>query len=89
MHLLNLDSTLDNAADQHELATAPLLTRAAYEASGLAQKNSQYGVLGSVTAIWSVSSVKIASANCLPEAKRAVTRATTTPLKIPVCISTP
>ncbi|PIL36893.1 hypothetical protein GSI_00583 [Ganoderma sinense ZZ0214-1] len=54
MHLLNFDTTLDNAADQHELATAPLLTRAAYEMSGLAQKNSQYGVLGSVTAIWQV-----------------------------------
>ena len=52
MSLLNLDSTLVNAADQHELATAHLLTRAAYEASGLAEKNSQYGVLGSVTAIW-------------------------------------
>ncbi|KAI1789043.1 hypothetical protein LXA43DRAFT_602122 [Ganoderma leucocontextum] len=51
MRLLNLDTTLDNAADEHELVTAPLLTRTAYEAAGLAQKKYQYGVLGSVTAI--------------------------------------
>ncbi len=54
MHLLNLDTgtTMDNVADEHEVATAPLLTRAAYDAAGLAQKKSQYGVLGSVTSIW-------------------------------------
>lgn len=53
MHLLNLDTgtTMDNVADEHEVATAPLLTRAAYDAAGLAQKKSQYGVLGSVTSI--------------------------------------
>lgn len=51
MRLLNLDTTLDNAADEHAVVTAPLLTRAAYNAAGLAQKRSQYGVLGSITAV--------------------------------------
>ncbi|EIW61790.1 uncharacterized protein TRAVEDRAFT_44610 [Trametes versicolor FP-101664 SS1] len=49
--LLNLDSSLDDVAGEHEIITAPLLARDAYVAAGMQQKQSQYGVFGSLTAI--------------------------------------
>ncbi|TBU49055.1 hypothetical protein BD309DRAFT_883325 [Dichomitus squalens] len=51
MQLLNLEPSIEDATDEHEVITAPLLTRGAYEAAGMALKKSQYGVLGSVSAI--------------------------------------
>ncbi|KAI9001330.1 hypothetical protein BD414DRAFT_474339 [Trametes punicea] len=49
--LLNVDGPLEDATGEHEVITAPLLTRHAYVAAGMAQKRSQYGVLGSLIAI--------------------------------------
>ncbi|OJT13381.1 hypothetical protein TRAPUB_10147 [Trametes pubescens] len=51
LSLLNLESSLEDVAGEHEIITAPLLTREAYVAAGMQQKQSQYGVLGSLTAI--------------------------------------
>ncbi|KAI0637943.1 hypothetical protein C8Q77DRAFT_1070335 [Trametes polyzona] len=48
---LNLDSSLENVSNEHEVVTAPLLTRGAFVAAGMHDKRPQYGVLGSVTAI--------------------------------------
>ncbi|KAI0677006.1 hypothetical protein C8Q78DRAFT_961710 [Trametes maxima] len=51
LQLLNLDKNLTEATGDHEVITAPLLTREAYTAVGLHTKQSPYGVLGSLTAI--------------------------------------
>ncbi|KAI0332440.1 hypothetical protein GY45DRAFT_1352709 [Cubamyces sp. BRFM 1775] len=51
LRFLNLDVALEDAKDEHEVITAPLLTRGAYVGAGMHIKRSQYGVLGSVMAI--------------------------------------
>ncbi|KAI0356495.1 hypothetical protein OH77DRAFT_1423428 [Trametes cingulata] len=51
LRFLNLDVPLADATDEHEVITAPLLTREAYIAAGMSQKRSQYGVFGSVISI--------------------------------------
>ena len=49
--LLNLDAPLEDLTEEHEVITAPLFTRDAYLAAGMADKHQQYGVMGSVVAI--------------------------------------
>ncbi|KAH9849873.1 hypothetical protein C2E23DRAFT_870336 [Lenzites betulinus] len=51
LSLLNLDASPEDTAGEHEMITAPLLSREAYVAAGMLQKRSQYGVFGSLTAI--------------------------------------
>lgn len=49
--LLNLGAPLEDSTEEHEVITAPLFTRDAYLAAGMADKHQQYGVMGSVVAI--------------------------------------
>ncbi|KAI0771995.1 hypothetical protein BD413DRAFT_50205 [Trametes elegans] len=56
LSLLNLNTALEDATDEHEVITAPILTRAAYITAAMHEKRSPYGVLGSVTAIREKSS---------------------------------
>ncbi|RPD66711.1 hypothetical protein L226DRAFT_498247 [Lentinus tigrinus ALCF2SS1-7] len=51
LSLLNINAPLEEATEEHEVVTAPLLTRDAYVSAGMAEKCQQYGVLGSVVAI--------------------------------------
>ncbi|RDX53600.1 hypothetical protein OH76DRAFT_1479402 [Lentinus brumalis] len=51
LSLLSVDGPLEEATKDHEVITAPLLTRGAYLAADMADKRHQYGVLGSVVAI--------------------------------------
>ena len=55
LSLLNFDAPLEDATEEHEITTAPLVTREAYAAVTSAEKKSQYGVLGSLTEIRYVS----------------------------------
>ena len=52
MLFLHTDGTSLEANERHEIITAPLFTRTAYAAMGINKHASQYGVLGTVAAIW-------------------------------------
>ncbi|KAI0363570.1 hypothetical protein BV20DRAFT_1126210 [Pilatotrama ljubarskyi] len=51
LRFLDLDIPLAGVTNEHEVITAPLLTREAYVAAGMLQRRSQYGVFGSVISI--------------------------------------
>ena len=51
MTLLSDDLIFDEIIEEHEIKTAPLLTREAFLQSGIADESSQYGVLGRISSI--------------------------------------
>ncbi|KAJ8457531.1 hypothetical protein ONZ51_g11480 [Trametes cubensis] len=70
LRYLNLNAALEDAKDEHEVITAPLLTRGAYIGAGMHTKRSQYGVLGSVISIRWYSGIREKMRSYVPEDPR-------------------
>lgn len=51
LELLNHTALDSGGRNDHELRTAPVLTRGAYLAAGFFERSTQYGVLGSVLGV--------------------------------------
>lgn len=56
-HLLGLTVDASDLSKDHELQTAPLITREAYIAAGYKKHSTQYGVMGQVLSIQYVVSL--------------------------------